>query len=86
MDVISQPIPLQAKNLSVGYRLGQSENVLFDGINLSLPLRNLTCFMGPNGIGKSTLIRVLAGLQKPLSGEISVPDGKKNVRMQFCFV
>lgn len=33
--------------------------------------------MGPNGIGKSTMIRTLAGLQKPLSGEISKLDEKK---------
>lgn len=32
--------------------------------------------MGPNGIGKSTLIRTVAGLQKPLAGEISKLDGK----------
>src|SRR5258705_6167262 len=30
--------------------------------------------MGPNGIGKSTLIRTIAGLQKPLAGEISKLD------------
>jgi len=33
--------------------------------------------MGPNGIGKSTLIRTLAGLQKPLAGEISKLGEKK---------
>ncbi len=33
--------------------------------------------MGPNGIGKSTLIRTLAGMQKPLEGEIAIPNEKK---------
>jgi iron complex transport system ATP-binding protein len=36
--------------------------------------------MGPNGIGKSTLIRTLAGLQKPLAGEISKLD-EKNIAL-----
>src|SRR5258706_6650934 len=80
MEIVSQPSPLQARNLSVGYRLRQSDNVLFEGINLSLLTGNLTCFMGPNGIGKSTLIRVLAGLQMPLSGEITIPD-EKNIAL-----
>jgi len=77
MEVITEPFPLQAKDLAVGYRVGQFEDVLFEGVNLALKSGKLTCFMGPNGIGKSTLIRVLAGLQKPLAGTISIPDEKK---------
>jgi iron complex transport system ATP-binding protein len=33
----------------------------------------LVCFMGPNGIGKSSLIRTLAGLQSSLGGSIQIP-------------
>jgi len=77
MEVTTRHFPLQANNLSVGYRKGPFESILFEGINLALKPAKLTCFMGPNGIGKSTLIRVLAALQKPLAGEISIPDEKK---------
>jgi len=77
MIVSTQNCPLEAKNLSVGYRAGLFENVLFERVNLALKSAKLTCFIGPNGIGKSTLIRALAGLQKPLAGEISIPDEKK---------
>jgi len=77
MEASTQYYPLRANNLSVGYQKGQFRNVLFEGVNLTLKPGKLTCFMGPNGIGKSTLIRVLAELQKPLSGEISKPDEKK---------
>jgi iron complex transport system ATP-binding protein len=65
--------PLFAKKLTVGY----SSNILFEGIDLSVEVGKLTCFMGPNGIGKSTLIRTLSGLQRPLGGEISNLDEKK---------
>lgn len=61
--------------LSVGYALPGERNILFEHLGLSLNAGELTCFMGPNGVGKSTLIRTLAGLQKPLSGEVHYPPG-----------
>jgi iron complex transport system ATP-binding protein len=63
---------LETNSLAIGYRSKNSERFLFDSLNLNLLPGQLVCFMGPNGIGKSTLIRTLAGLQKPLSGEIKV--------------
>lgn len=68
---------LFTKNLSIGYPDVQ-DRVLFANLDLSLYKGQLVCFMGPNGIGKSTLIRTLAGIQAPLSGEIS-GIGNKNV-------
>ena len=58
------------QQLSVGYTLPAGRNVLFENLGLALNAGELTCFMGPNGVGKSTLIRTLAGLQKPLSGDV----------------
>ncbi|MGC4020799.1 MAG: ABC transporter ATP-binding protein [Cyclobacteriaceae bacterium] len=69
--------PLFSKNITIGYRSGKSENILFEGVDLSLSQGKLTCFMGPNGIGKSTLIRTIAGLHKPLAGAFSSLDEKK---------
>ena len=61
---------ITTSKLSVGYVHGAIRNALLQDLDLALIPGKLTCFMGPNGIGKSTLIRTLAGLQKPLSGEI----------------
>lgn len=69
--------PLFTKNLTIGYPSVQ-DHILFANLNLSLHHGQLVCFMGPNGIGKSTLIRTLAGSQKPISGEIQ-GIGNKNV-------
>ena len=69
--------PLYTKSLSIGYPSIQ-DHILLDNLNLSLYHGQLVCFMGPNGIGKSTLIRTLAGSQKPISGEIH-GIGNKNV-------
>ncbi|MBL7875312.1 MAG: ABC transporter ATP-binding protein [Cyclobacteriaceae bacterium] len=64
----SRPIVLQTKNLVAGYRLDGNDFALFDNLNLTLRKGELVCFMGSNGIGKTTLIKTLAGLQKPLQG------------------
>ena len=64
------------KNLSVGYHSKNKKQFLFEDLNLQLNAGQLVCFMGPNGIGKSTLLRTLAHLQNPLAGEIKNTSGK----------
>ena len=43
-----------------------------EGINLSVPKGSIYGFLGPNGCGKSTTIRVLTGLLSPTSGSVNV--------------
>lgn len=64
---------LQTSDLSIGYNLDGKVLRLFENLNITLKAGELVCFMGPNGIGKSTLIRTLAGLKKPLEGKIQIP-------------
>lgn len=64
------------KNLSVGYHSKNKKQFLFEDLNLQLNAGQLVCFMGPNGIGKSTLLRTMANLQNPLAGEIENKSGK----------
>ncbi len=66
---------LTTKALTVGYP-GSVDKILFESLDLELHKGQLVCFMGPNGIGKSTLIRTLAGTQKPLSGLVKGVDSK----------
>lgn len=65
---------LYTKNLTVGYA---PESPLFQNLNLGLKSGELVCFMGSNGIGKSTMIRTLAGIQKPLTGEVIGTGNKR---------
>lgn len=73
---------LQTHHLTLGYESSSSTNLLFENLDLWLLSGQLVCFMGPNGIGKSTLIRTLAGLQKPIAGKIVLSDHHRNVRRE----
>jgi iron complex transport system ATP-binding protein len=68
---MSSEILLQTRSLSVGYSDGGQKNMLFDNVDLELRAGELVCFMGANGIGKSSLIRTLAGLQKALPNHVN---------------
>jgi len=52
-------------------RDGQQTEVLHD-LNLAVPTRHFVAVLGPSGVGKSTLLRVIAGLLKPNAGQVSV--------------
>jgi len=63
-------IILQTFDLAIGYKQPrQSPLLVAENINLTLPAGELVCLIGPNGVGKSTLLRTLAGMQPPLSGQ-----------------
>lgn len=56
---------LEAQNLS--QKLGG--NMVLQGVSAQARRGQLTAIIGPNGVGKSTLLRLLAGLDAPVSGE-----------------
>lgn len=62
---------LQCKELTKSYKNGI--NVL-NKLNLTLPRGRIIGLLGPNGCGKSTLIKLISGLLQPTSGEVLV-DG-----------
>lgn len=48
----------------------RGERVIYDGISLTIPKGKVTAIMGPSGIGKTTLLRLIGGQIKPESGKI----------------
>lgn len=55
-----------------GLQWGVRGQPLTPALNLDLPAGSLTAIIGHNGCGKSSLLKVLAGLQKPLAGRVRV--------------
>lgn len=57
-------------NLSIGYQNKGDEKVVASGLNATIHRGELTCLLGRNGIGKSTLLRTLSAFQPALDGEV----------------
>ena len=66
---------IRLENLGIGYRAKGNEKIVANGICADIRAGELTCLLGRNGIGKSTLLRTLADFQPPLGGRIEV-DGE----------
>ena len=62
------------KNLIIGYRSKHQLRAIASPVHASLQAGELTCLIGANGVGKSTLLRTLAGFQPELDGEILIQD------------
>jgi iron complex transport system ATP-binding protein len=66
---------LKTDQLSIGY---SPEKVLIKDISVELNAGKLIGLVGQNGVGKSTFIRTLCGLQKPISGSVLI--GSKEIQ------
>jgi iron complex transport system ATP-binding protein len=69
---------LSLNSLKIGYVSGRHKNVLLPPLDANANKGELIAVLGRNGIGKSTLLRTLTGLQPPLGGEICLAG--KNLR------
>ena len=65
---------IELRSLAVGYTHGRSKHAVASGLEATAPPSTLTCIIGRNGRGKSTLLRTLAALQPPLGGQ-ALADG-----------
>jgi putative ABC transport system ATP-binding protein len=69
------PTVVAARDLTRRYGEGESAVDALQGVSLDVPRGQFTAVMGPSGSGKSTLMHVLAGLDHPTSGTVSI-DGQ----------
>ena len=67
---MTESVTLQ--NLSIGYVTKGHQRVVANGLNGTISTGELTCLLGQNGIGKSTLLRTLAAFQPILGGTVMV--------------
>lgn len=65
---------ITANDLCIGYRSGKQEKRIHEHLSFRLYPGELTCLLGANGTGKSTLLRTLAASQPALSGKLLIND------------
>ena len=58
------------QNLTIGYATKGNQKVVAEGLNAAINSGELTCLLGCNGVGKSTLLRTLSAFQPALGGDI----------------
>ena len=63
---------MTTRDLAVGYRSRRERRAVLERVNLAADSGELVCLLGPNGIGKSTLIRTLARMQPALWGSVEL--------------
>lgn len=64
-------------NLKIGYPVSKGQKIVAQNLNASLIKGEMTCLLGSNGTGKSTLMKTICGFLNPLSGNISIDS--KNI-------
>lgn len=68
-------IIIKATKLKKSFITGDTEQIVFDNLDLTLYKGDFTVIMGSSGAGKSTLMYVLSGMDRPTGGEV-VWNGK----------
>ncbi|MDD0824113.1 ABC transporter ATP-binding protein [Mannheimia sp. AT1] len=63
---------LSITNLSLGYEKNKQKTTILQEVSFEVDNGTLTSILGSSGVGKSSLLRVVAGLDKALSGKVSL--------------
>lgn len=63
---------ISLSGLTMSFARAESKTTVFDGLDLDFEKGSLTTLLGPSACGKTTLLRLIAGLDAPLSGKVLI--------------
>jgi ABC-type Mn2+/Zn2+ transport system ATPase subunit len=83
MEAVGAPSPaIRLRGVSAGY----GDRIALEDVDLEIPVGALVAVVGPNGGGKSTLLKLIAGVLKPWAGTVEVlgaPAGRESHRVAY---
>ena len=68
---------------NVDFKYQESNNLILDKINLSIPCKSKVGIIGPTGGGKTTLIDVIIGLLEPIKGHVLIDEIQLNQKNKY---
>lgn len=69
---MSKPNSIELTALNKSYVKGSNYVEIFNNFNLNIAEGEFIALMGPSGLGKSTLLNIMGGLDKPTSGQVNI--------------
>ena len=72
MKTVDNHIAIELQDLTIGYRKGNFQLRILEKLNARLHKGEMICLVGENGVGKSTLLRTISGVQQPISGKVII--------------
>lgn len=76
---------IELSDLEIGYKTGNKKTIISSNLNIKIQRGNLICLTGPNGGGKSTLLRTICGFLRPLKGSIKIRGIETTIQNRFDF-
>jgi len=65
---------IRTEHAAKTYKIGEITTVAIKDVSLEIPQGSFTCIIGPSGHGKSTLMHLVGGLDRPSSGKVYIGD------------
>ncbi len=69
---MAEALPVKFEQVTKSFVRGDQQIKVLDGVNLNVPAGDFVALMGPSGSGKSSLLNLIAGLDRPSSGKVSI--------------